>query len=237
MASPGATLSRRAEGAPVPRRLVPHLFLVCESDCPLSPSVRFSLEGVDSVEIGRSGQLVVGRDGPKGQRLIIGLPDAWVSTAHAILRSTPTGWVIEDEKSKNGTLINGRLERHRPLADGDLIEIGHSFFFFREGLATSADEPPVLRSSEAGVAALGMATLVPSLAAELKKLEAIAASAVSVVLQGETGAGKEVVAIAMCAPGRNWCGQGGGCHRHAPTLGSPRPILARQLRRVTRDAN
>ncbi len=197
MASPGATLSRRAEGAPVPRRLVPHLFLVCESDCPLSPSVRFSLEGVDSVEIGRTGQLVVGRDGPNGKRLIIGLPDAWVSTAHAILRSTPTGWVIEDEKSKNGTLINGRLERHRPLADGDLIEIGHSFFFFREGLATSADEPPVLRSSEAGVAALGMATLVPSLAAELKKLEAIAASAVSVVLQGETGAGKEVVAIAM----------------------------------------
>ncbi len=197
MASPGATLSRRAEGAPVPRRLLPHLFLECESDHPLSPSVRFSLEGVDSVEIGRTGELVVGRDGPSGQRLIIGLPDAWVSTSHAILRSTPTGWVIEDEKSKNGTLINGRLERHRPLADGDLIEVGHSFFFFREGLATSVGDPPLLRSSEVGEAALGMATLVPSFAVELKKLEAIAASPVSVVLQGETGVGKEVVALAM----------------------------------------
>jgi len=66
MVSRGATLSRRAEGAPVPRRLLPHLFLVSDSERPLSPSVRFSLEGVDSVEIGRTGQLVAGRDGPGG---------------------------------------------------------------------------------------------------------------------------------------------------------------------------
>jgi len=177
--------------------MLPHLFLICESDCPLSPSVRFSLEGVDSVEIGRTGQLVVGRDGPNKERLIVGLSDAWVSTSHAILRRTPTGWVVEDEKSKNGTLINGRLEMHRALADGDLIEIGHSFFFFRECLVTSADEPPLLRSSEVEEAPLGMATLVPSFAAELKRLEAIAASPVSVVLQGETGAGKEVLALGM----------------------------------------
>jgi sigma-54 dependent transcriptional regulator, acetoin dehydrogenase operon transcriptional activator AcoR len=197
MASRGATLSRRAEGAPVSNRLLPHLFLVCDSDRPLSPSVRFSLDGVNSVEIGRTGQLVAGRDGPGGQRLIIGLPDAWVSTAHANLRSTPTAWVIEDNKSKNGTWINGRQQMLAPLCDGDLIELGHSFFLFREALATSVDEPTVLKSNEPRAAALGMATLVPSLAAELKKLEAIAASPVSVVLQGESGTGKEVVAIAM----------------------------------------
>ena len=197
MVSRGATLSRRAEGAPVANRLLPHLFLVCDSDRPLSSSVRFSLDGVNSVEIGRTGQPVAGRDGPGGQRLIIGLPDAWVSTAHANLRSTPTAWVIEDNKSKNGTRINGRQQMLAPLCDGDLIELGHSFFLFREALATSADEPTVLKSNEPRAAALGMTTLVPSLAAELKKLEAIAASPVSVVLQGETGTGKEVIAIAM----------------------------------------
>src|SRR6266849_3128500 len=197
MASRGATLSKRVEGAPVPNRLLPHLFLVCDSDRPLSCSVRFSLDDVNSVEIGRTGQLVAGRDGPGGQRLIIGLPDAWVSTAHANLRSTPTAWVIEDNKSKNGTRINGRQQMLAPLCDGDLIELGHSFFLFREALATSADEPTVLKSNEPRAAALGMATLVPSLAAELKKLEAIAASPVSVVLQGESGTGKEVIAIAM----------------------------------------
>ena len=197
MASHGSTLSRRAEGAPVPRRLLPHLFLVCASDQPLSPSARFSLEGVSVVEIGRSGQLVAGRDGPGGQRLIIGLPDGWVSTSHAMLLSTPSGWVIEDQKSKNGTRINGRPEQHAALSDGDLVELGHSFFLFREGVATSVDEPAVLKSNEPRAAALGMATLVPSLAAELKKLEAIAASPVSVVLQGESGTGKEIVATAM----------------------------------------
>jgi transcriptional regulator with GAF, ATPase, and Fis domain len=159
--------------------------------------VRFSLEGVSVVELGRTGQLVAGRDGSGGQRLIIGVPDAWVSVAHATLRSTPTGWTIQDEKSKNGTWINGRMQEHATLSDGDLIDVGHSFFLFREALATSADEPAVLKSSEPRAAALGMATLVPSLAAELKKLEAIAASPVSVVLQGESGTGKEVVAIAM----------------------------------------
>jgi len=76
------------------------------------------------VEIGRTGQLVVGRDGPGGQRLIIGLPDGWVSISHAMLLSTPTGWVIEDRESKNGTLVNGRLERHAALSDGDLRQLG-----------------------------------------------------------------------------------------------------------------
>jgi len=194
MASPGATLSRRAGEAPVPRRILPHLLLVFDSDHPLAPSVRFSLEGVDSVEVGRTGQFVAGRDGPGGRRLIIGLPDAWVSTSHAVLRYCSPSWLIEDTKSKNGTLINGRMEKRAELKDGDLIELGHTFFLFREALATSTDEPALLKSSEIRSAAVGLTTLVPSLAAELRKLEAIAASTVSVVLQGESGTGKEVAA-------------------------------------------
>src|SRR5712692_6825564 len=197
MASPGATLSRRAGGTPVPRRILPHLFLVFESDQPTAPSVRFSLEGVDIVEVGRTSELVAERDGPGGRRLIIGLPDCWVSTSHAVLRYGSPSWFIEDTKSKNGTLINGRLEKRAELADGDLIELGHSFFLFREALATSTDEPPLLKSSEIRAAAPGLTALVPSLAAELRKLEAIATSTVSVVFQGESGTGKEIAATAM----------------------------------------
>ena len=197
MVSPGATLSRHAGGTPVPRRIFPCLFLVFEADRPLAPSVRFSLEGVDTVEVGRTSQLVAERDGPSGRRLIIGLPDARVSTSHAVLRYSSPSWLIEDTKSKNGTLINGRLERRAELADGDLIELGHSFFLFREALASSAEESALLKSSETQAAASGLTTLVPSLVAELRKLEAIAASPVSVVLQGESGTGKEIVATAM----------------------------------------
>ncbi len=197
MASPGATLSRRAGGVPVPMRVVPHLFLVFQSDQPLAPSVRLSLEGVETVELGRSAQFVAGRDGPGGGRLVIGLSDAWVSTSHAVLRYSSPSWTIEDAQSKNGTLINGRLEGRAVLADGDLIELGHSFFLFRQALGTSTDEPAILKSGEIQSQAPGLSTLVPCLASEMRKLEAIAASTVSVVLQGESGTGKEVAATAM----------------------------------------
>ena len=197
MALPGSTLSRRAGGVPVPGRILPHLFLIFESDQPLSPSVRMSLEGVDTVQVGRTGQFVAKRDGPTGRRLVIGLPDSWVSTSHAVLRYVAPSWFIEDIKSKNGTLVNGRIERLAELSDGDLIELGHTFFLFRDALAIATDGPDVLKSGEIRAAAPGLATLVPSLAAELRKLEAIAASTVSVVLQGESGTGKEVVATAM----------------------------------------
>jgi transcriptional regulator with GAF, ATPase, and Fis domain len=171
--------------------------LVFDCEQPLAPSVRFSLEGVDTVELGRSDQFAAGRDGPGGRRLVIGLPDRWVSTSHAVLRYNSPSWVIEDSKSKNGTLINGRMEKSAELRDGDLIELGHNFFLFREALATSTDEPAVLKSSEIRSAAPGLATLLPSLALDFRKLEAMAASTVSVVLQGESGTGKEVVATAM----------------------------------------
>lgn len=197
MALPGSTLSRRAGGAPVPSRILPHLFLIFESDQPLSPSVRMSLEGVDTVQMGRTGQFVAKREGPAGRRLAIGLPDSWVSTAHAVLRYVAPSWFIEDINSKNGTLVNGRLEKLAELSDGDLIELGHTFFLFRDALPTSTDGPDLLKSSEIRAAAPGLATLVPWLAAELRRLEAIAASTVSVVLQGESGTGKEVVATAM----------------------------------------
>jgi len=152
---------------------------------------------MDTVEVGRAGQFVAGRDGPGGRRLMIGLPDPWVSTSHAALRYTAPSWVIEDAKSKNGTLINGRMETRAELTDGDLIELGHCFFLFRDALATSTDEPALLKSNELRSSAPGLATLVPSLAAELRKLEAIAGSTVSVLLQGDSGAGKEVAANAI----------------------------------------
>src|SRR5262244_2353501 len=169
MASSGTTLSRRTGGAPVPRRIVPHLFLLFDSEQPLAPSVRFSLEGVDTVELGRAGQFVAGRDGPGGRRLVIGLPDTWVSTSHAVVRYGSPSWILEDSGSKNGTLINGRLQKRAELADGDLLELGHSFFLFREALATTTDEPALLKSSEIRSAAPGLMTLLPCLAAELRK--------------------------------------------------------------------
>src|SRR5260370_41958650 len=146
MALPGSTLPRCAGGAPVPSRILPHLFLIFESDQPLSPSVRMSLQGVDTVQMGRTGQFVAKREGPAGRRLAIGLPDSWVSTAHAVLRYVAPSWFIEDINSKNGTLVNGRLEKLAELSDGDLVEPGPTFFLFPDALAISPDGPDVLKT-------------------------------------------------------------------------------------------
>src|SRR5262249_47473591 len=132
-----------------------------------------------------------------GGRLALKLPDSWMSSSHAVLHRVLGSWVIEDAKSKNGTLINGQWTQRAELADGDLIELGHSFFSFRAALASPAKTPALVTADSVRERAAGLATLVPSLAEEFEKLEAIAPSSVSVVLRGESGTGKEVVAAAI----------------------------------------
>jgi pSer/pThr/pTyr-binding forkhead associated (FHA) protein len=48
-----------------------------------------------------------------------------VSRQHCLLRITADGVLIRDLASTNGTLVNGtRLIGERPLADGDLVQVG-----------------------------------------------------------------------------------------------------------------
>src|SRR5262249_1023876 len=198
MATPGSTLSRQARGAAeAGQSLAPHLFLILEADRPLRSSFRYSLDGVELVALGRSSEPIASFSGePGGRQLQIGVPDPWMSMSHAVLRRSSGSWTIEDAGSKNGTIINGRAHSRAALADGDLIELGHTFFLFREALATSPEEPALLKSDDLSPPAKGLATLVPSLAADLRQLAAIAPSLIPIVLQGESGTGKEVAAAA-----------------------------------------
>jgi transcriptional regulator with GAF, ATPase, and Fis domain len=104
-------------------------------------------------------------------------------------------WIAEDLDSRNGTLLNHAPLRSAYLSNGDLLEMGHTCFIFRDVLADSLapasvtsdqfDEPP------------GMCTLLPHLAQQFSTLSQIAKSTVSVIVQGETGTGKELVARAV----------------------------------------
>ena len=105
--------------------------------------------------------------------------------------------MLEDAKSKNGTLVNGVSVTRVELADGDVVETGHVFFVFRgvEALTTGA-----LGDAEAtGLAspAPGLRTLVPHLEESFAKLARVAPSGVSVVVHGESGTGKELIARAV----------------------------------------
>jgi transcriptional regulator with PAS, ATPase and Fis domain len=122
--------------------------------------------------------------------------DGWMSSNHAVLTRDGAGWRVVDQRSKNGTLVNGTPQRDVELADGDVLEIGQTFFVFRAELATPAASPPRLFADQLD-APTGMATLVPELAARFDTLRRVAASKTSIVLRGASGTGKEMLARAV----------------------------------------
>jgi hypothetical protein len=177
------------------------LFVALRCDRPLSPGSRHVLDGVDLVAIGRGD-----RDEPHARRdlahgmrrLELQLPDGRVSKAHARLVHARGRWVLEDAGSKNGVALNGGRVREAILADGDVLEIGHTFLLFRDAAAPLAG-PEDLRAAELGSATSPLATFVDDLAKSYAALARIAATAVPVLILGPSGTGKEVAARALHA--------------------------------------
>jgi DNA-binding NtrC family response regulator len=183
---------RRAEpGAPRT-----YLFIVLEGDRPLAGGARFSLAGIDEVLVvrGVERRAQVDRD---ARSLTLHIPSPSLSRLHARLRRTPLGWSVEDAGSRNGCYVNGqRIERARATAD-DLIEMGHAFLVVRD-VEQRADEPARdLDAANVERDPPGWRTLVPNIAASLEELRRIAVSPLGVLLIGETGTGKEMLARAI----------------------------------------
>lgn len=194
-----STLSHVAK-QPLPHRAAPqpHLFLVLQADRPLAFSARYSLQQVEELGFGRAPEGSVARfEQLDGRRFKLAVQDRWMSSSHAVLRKTADQWVLEDVGSKNGTLVNGHRCERTVLTEGDLIELGHTSFIFRQAVPTAENGPKSLDAGELRPAAPGLATLVPELAEQFGRLEAIAPSMVSVVIHGESGTGKELVAQAI----------------------------------------
>jgi transcriptional regulator with GAF, ATPase, and Fis domain len=107
--------------------------------------------------------------------------------------------VIEDCHSTNGVFVNGERVTRTPLADGDVIDLGRTVLSYREALATPRGTPEDQDTRDLAGAPHGLATLVPALALELQALVNVARSTLPVLLLGETGTGKEVLARAIHA--------------------------------------
>src|SRR3989442_10504449 len=122
-----------------------------------------------------------------------------MSGDHATFRRVMGRWFVEDTHSRNGTLLNGRRIDRKVLEDGDLLELGHSFFIFRGAIPPAPAAGPVVYSDERRPAAEGFETLLPSLAREFVRAETIVRTSIPVVLRGATGTGKEVIASAIHA--------------------------------------
>ncbi|KQS58287.1 hypothetical protein ASG36_09285 [Geodermatophilus sp. Leaf369] len=74
------------------------------------------------------GSNVIGR----GTEADVRLPDTGVSRKHVdVVLEGPVA-AVQDLGSTNGTLVNGRRVGRQPLADGDVIRIGHSVLVYRQ---------------------------------------------------------------------------------------------------------
>ncbi len=78
-----------------------------------------------------TGRNVIGR----GTEADIRLPDTGVSRKHVDVVLEGGTAFAEDLGSTNGTLVNGRRISRQPLADGDVIRIGHSVLVYRQDTA------------------------------------------------------------------------------------------------------
>lgn len=113
-----------------------------------------------------------------------------VSEDHATVYSLEKedSWevVLTDCGSTNGTTVNGMLIKSQQLKDGDIVGIGSSFLVFREHQTSIADckIPSIIGCS-------------PEIREIRRQVEMFAPKDSTVLLQGESGVGKEVVAMAL----------------------------------------
>jgi len=188
---------RRGKGADAGRRH-DFLFLALDCDRPTAPPIRHRIDDLDRVLIGRQSARKIAPLENGRSVLALQLADRFASgPIHAQLSRVPGRWILEDAGSSNGTYVNGNAVERAELSDGDLIEIGHTVFLFREKLAATSPVPRTFSGDELAAAPPGWATLLPALATQLERAQAIAASSISVVLRGETGTGKELSARAI----------------------------------------
>jgi sigma-54 dependent transcriptional regulator, acetoin dehydrogenase operon transcriptional activator AcoR len=192
-----ATTADDAPSTPDVRRPAPYLFRVLHCEDLSAPPGRYRLDGLDGVSIGRGamGSARRAEDGPR--MLALTVPDSRVSARHARLRRLLGRWVVEDGDSRNGTLVNGAKVRSAVLADGDQIECGRTFFLFRSALATAVDAPDDREGAFSLSGAAETATLSPALERELTAFAQVVRAPLPVLIRGETGTGKEVLARAL----------------------------------------
>lgn len=146
-----------------------------------TPATRLHWQGEDELTIGRDPSCSLRLDGSE------------VSRRHAALRRAETGGArLVDLGSHNGIRVNGRAVTSADLVVGDVVRIGGWI-----GVVASAPS----EFAEIAPGLLGGAVLQ----AAMSPLRQAASSNLTIVLEGETGTGKEVVTRSV----HQWSGRPG----------------------------
>ncbi len=126
---------------------------------------------------------------PVGQGLSIGrdssctlrLDDSFISTRHCRIERKAENFLLRDLRSRNGTFLNGTRILEAELHDGDRVHIGNTTLTFNFKRDPS-DQLLVLESAN------------PAWNLQLTRLNSIAESELAVLLLGNSGTGKELLA-------------------------------------------
>ena len=191
----GTTLSFHEDGksgrvGPKPE---PVLVLVLECGRPRAGSVRYRLNELTGISLGRGPDR---RAEKTGTEVTVRVPDKWMSSRHARIEPSFGRWVLTDTESKNGSIVDGHTTKRAVLTDGSLIELGHTLFLFFERMPVSEDAPEILELTPAE-GSPGTVTLMPTWQTELARLRQIASSEIPMLIEGDSGTGKEMIARAI----------------------------------------
>lgn len=79
----------------------------------------------------------------RGTDCHVSVPDPMCSRVHAVITYEDEGWIVRDQQSRNGTLVNGqKIDHEATLGDGHELQIGSYQFEFHlsEEPATAASD-------------------------------------------------------------------------------------------------
>jgi transcriptional regulator with GAF, ATPase, and Fis domain len=154
----------------------------------------FSIHVVEGPDAGAS----IAIDASQPSRLLVGqspacglrLGDRQVSRRHVALEPTERGLRIVDLGSTNGTLVNGLAIADAILRGGEEVRIGATLLRVTPLGASAGPAPGRTSFGKLLGASAAMQRLYPL-------CDRLAASAIPVLIEGETGTGKEVLAEAL----------------------------------------
>jgi transcriptional regulator of acetoin/glycerol metabolism len=169
------------------------LTVAMRADRPRTLPMRVCLDAHREVRITRGDALAFEITEPGVAELRV--DDASLSGVHFRLRPMADGWWLDDAQSKNGTQVDGQRVDGVALGDGAVIEAGQTFFVFRSCPTHGSDD--VVFARDLLTRPRGLITLHPGLADSFASLTRITPSELPILIRGETGTGKELVARAI----------------------------------------
>lgn len=122
------------------------------------------------------------------------IPEVLASRHHATLIPTPTGTEIHDNRSINGTFVNGQRVDSAVLKDGDVVTIGNIDLVFAGGTLARRDADTAAQTRLGGLDVRGVTWTIENNKTLLDDISLGASPGTLTAVIGPSGAGKSTFA-------------------------------------------